>query len=436
MSQRAPERVFTPNAIASPAMFARRNEPDRAGNPGLQDRLVESIQQPGAQLRVFGETGVGKTSLVAFAAAETDRKLLTVECRSSQDFTDLVEQAISKIQGVRLTSYIKHHSESAELAAEGKLPFLASITGRVSGHAGKDRTFEIVQKSPLDLLVDLMSDRGYTLLVLDNFQNIVDQGTRTEIAQMMEVLSDRSGSTNDLKLVVVGIAEDAQTLLTPSPSVRRRTVDVGVPGMPDDEIRAIFETGFRILDLKVDEGLLDYLIFYSDGFPFFAHTLGLNIARVARRAKVASLSRMHLAAGLHRTLNEVDETYASRIRMAVGKWETAHPKNRILQLLAQSTQRAWTCEDVMEMRERGVKRDVWRPQIVEAAMAALVAQENGAVLVRDETMTPHRYRFSDPYFRAYLRLASELGFSSGERETQFSGTARPDPLASFPGAAD
>jgi hypothetical protein len=417
-------------------MFARRNEPDRAGNPGLQDRLVESIQQPGAQLRVFGETGVGKTSLVSFAAAETDRKLLTVECRTSQDFTDLIEQAINKIQGVRLTSYVKHSSASAELTTEGKLPFLASITGKVSGHAGRDRTFEIVRKSPVDLLIDLMSDRGYTLLVLDNFQNIVDQETRTEIAQMMEVLSDRSSSTDDLKLVVVGIAEDAQTLLTPSPSVRRRTVDVGVPGMPDDEIRAILETGFRLLELKVDQGLLDYLVFYSDGFPFFAHTLGLNVARVARRAKVNVVSPMHLAAGLHRTLNEVDETYAARIRMAVGKGGRAQPKNWILQLLAESAHRTWTCQDAVEMWERGIKRDSSRLQIVEEEMAALITRDFGAVLTRDEMTTPHRYRFSDPYFRAYLRLASELGFSSGERERQFSSAARPDPLTSYPGGAD
>jgi hypothetical protein len=437
MSQHAPERVFTPNAIATPAMFARRNEPDRVGNPGLQDRVVESLQQPGTQLRVFGETGVGKTSLVAFAADETGRKLLTIECRSSQTFTDLIQQAINKIQGVRATSYVKHRSENIELAAEGKVPFLAGIAGKVSGQAGRDRAFDIVEKSPVDLLIDLMTDHGYTLLVLDNFQNIVDQGTRTDVAQMMEALSDRSSSTGDLKLVIVGIAEDAQTLLTPSPSVRRRTVDVPVPGMPDDEISAILETGFRLLGLKVDQRLLDYLVFYSDGFPFFAHTLGLNVARVARRDKASVVSPTHLAVGLHRTLNEVDETYAARIRMAIGTGDSTQPKNQILQLLAQSTHRTWTCQEAVEIWERGSKHDPTRLPVVETAMEDLITHDHGAVLKRDETYTPHRYRFSDPYFRAYLRLAYELGFSSSEREDQLSVTAaRPDPLTSFPGAVD
>ncbi len=58
-----PEEVFTPNAVATKDMFERRNEPTSLGLPGLQDRLVEAMRQKGAQLRVFGDTGVGKTSL-------------------------------------------------------------------------------------------------------------------------------------------------------------------------------------------------------------------------------------------------------------------------------------------------------------------------------------------------------------------------------------
>lgn len=434
MSRREPEKVFTPNAVATLDMFERRNEPDRSGNPGLQDRLVESIRQPGAQLRVFGETGVGKTSLVAFAAAETGRTILTVECRTSQDFSDIVEQAISRIQGVRLISFVKHHAASAEVEAGGKLGFLASIKGKVSGEKGKERAFEVVQKSPLDLLVDLMSEQGYSLLVLDNFQNVVDQGTRTEVAQMMEVLSDRSSSTGDLKLVVVGIAEDAQTLLTPSPSVRRRTVDIGVPGMPDDEIKAIFDTGFGLLHLKVDEKLVDHLVFYSDGFPFFAHTIGLNIARVARRANSASISRLQIAAGLHRTLNEVDETYAARMRMAAERGGKVQPKNRILQLLGQSSRRTWTCSDVKQMWHQETGDDPSKLQFIDVAMGSLIKKDSGEVLTRDETSAPYRYRFSDPYFRTYIRLTSELGDISVEREQLFSEPSRPDPLTSFPGA--
>jgi predicted GTPase len=63
-AQREPEEVFTPRTVVSREMFTRRNEPDLYGNAGLQDSLVEAIREPGAQILVFGDTGVGKSSLV------------------------------------------------------------------------------------------------------------------------------------------------------------------------------------------------------------------------------------------------------------------------------------------------------------------------------------------------------------------------------------
>lgn len=378
---------------------------------------MESLRQPGAQLRVYGETGVGKTSLVAFATTESGRRALTVACRTSHDFADIIEQAISSIQGVRLTSYKKHRVANGAVEAGAKVAFFTSIKGKVSGETGKERTFEVVQKSPVDLLVDLMVEKGYGLLVLDNFQNVVDPETRTEVGQLMEVLSDRSGDTGDLKVVVVGIAEDARTLLTPSPSVRRRTIDIGVPGMPDFEIKAIFENGFRLLGLTIGEHLLDHLVYYSDGFPYFAHALGLNVARNARVARSRSIEAVQFAGGLLRTLNEVDETYADRTRRAYAQSGPVKSKRKLLELMARSTKRDWTVGELKSLwahETRGLQSDL---KSVGTVMSSLVTEECGAVLIKDESSTPHRYRFSDPYFRTYIRLASELGASSAERET-------------------
>lgn len=413
LALRQPEDVFTPNTIAAGEMFERRNEPDCYGNPGLQDRVLESLRQKGAQLRVFGDTGVGKTSLLTFAAAEAHRNTLTVECRSSQDYADMLEQALGRIRGVRLLSYVKRREGSVAIEGQGGWKFLASATGKITGTAGSDRTFEIVDKSPLDLLLELMEEQGYSLLVLDNFHNVTDAATRAEVAQTMEVLSDRSASTGDIKLVVIGIAEDAHTLLTPSPSVRRRTVDIGVPRMPDEEITAILRTGFRLLQLQIEPALLDHLVYYCDGFPFFTHMIGLNISRAAKVQKATRISQENIGAGLLRTVNEVDETYAKRVRMASERGGKVQPKKRLLGLLAQSDERTWTCARVKRIWQGHYPSDVRRLQFIDVAMGSLVKEENGSVLARDESTSPYRYRFSDPHFRAFLRLRGELGEGAG-----------------------
>lgn len=431
LNRREPEDVFTPNAIATKDMFERRNEPDRFGNPGLQDRVVESMRQRGAQMRVFGDTGVGKTSLISFAAAEAGRNVLTVECRTSHDYGDLIEQAIRNIRGIKLASYVTRREKSVEVEGQGGWKFLASIKGKIAGKSGKDRTFEIVDKAPLDLLIDLMTEQGYSLLVLDNFQNVTDGQTRVEVAQTMEVLADRSAHTGDLKLVIIGIAEDAHSLLTPSDSVRRRTIDVGVPRMPDDEIGSILRTGFDLLKLQLDSALEDHLVYYCDGFPFFTHMIGLNISRAARRQQARRISPQHVAAGLLRTVNEVDDTYAARVRMAVERGGKVQPKRRVLELLAQSPSRTWTCKDVKELWRGRYTSAPESLQFIDVAMGSLIRAENGRVLARDEATTPYRYRFRDPHFRAYLRLTSELGETGAGREEML---AEPEREAGIPRA--
>lgn len=406
---RDPEDVFTPNAVATEDMFERRNEPDRLGNPGLQDRVIEGLRQKGAQLRVYGDTGVGKTSLVAFAASEAGRNVLTVECRTAHDLGDLLEQAIRGIRGVHLTSYVKKRESSIEGSVSGGWKFLASITGKVSGKFGKERSFQVVDKTPLDLLVELMTEQGYNILVLDNFQNVTDPETRVEVAQILEVFSDRAPRTGDLKVVVIGIAEDAHTLLTPSASVRRRVVDIGVPRMPDDEIAGILTTGFDLLNLDIDDALVDHLVFYCDGFPYFTHLIGLNISRAARRADANEITRTHVAAGLLRTVNEVDETYATRVRMAYERGGEVQPKRRLLELFAQSAQRTWTASEAKAIWQAASGADVRKLGFIDVAMGSLIKPENGTVLERDETSSPFRYRFSDPHFRAFIRLQTEVG---------------------------
>ncbi len=434
LAKREPEDVFTPNTVAAKDMFERRNEPDRFGNPGLQDRVVESLRQRGAQLRVFGDTGVGKTSLVTFAAAEAGREILTVECRTSFDYADILEQALGRIHGVRLSSYVKRREVSAEIEGQGGWKFLASIRGKITGATGQDRTFEIVDKSPLDLLIDLMAEKGYSLLVLDNFQNVIDRDTRTEVAQTMEVLADRADSTRDIKMIVIGIAEDANTLLTPSQSVRRRTVDIGVPRMPDEEIRAILTTGFNLLHLPIDPSLEDHLVYYCDGFPFFTHLIGLNISRAARRGQASRITRAHISAGLLRTVNEVDETYAARVRMANERGGKVQPKRHLLQLLAQSTERTWTCGRAKQIWQVEYPSNSEKLQFIDVAMGSLIKKENGSVLTRDESTTPYRYRFSDPHFRAYLRLRAELGDVGGSREELLASPRRAEWPQIFPGS--
>lgn len=400
-----PEDIFTPKTIVTREMFERRNEPDAEGNPGVQDRLQDALRERGAQILVYGDTGVGKSSLVKYAAEDEVLEAVTIECGSEMSFADILDTIVRKLVDVKQVT--EKRTRSAEVSATGEagVPWLTKLTGTIKGAMGREQTYEVVDKPVLDVILDVMTKTGKHLIVLDNFQNVTSQETRDLVAQLMEKLSDRAGDRDkpDIKCVVVGIADDAAALLGKSLSFERRTVQIGVPRMPDDEIRALLARGFGLLDLEVTDTLLSKLVFYSDGFPYFAHLIGLNVSRKARRSATGEISGGALNAALTEAAKSVAASYDVRIRRALEVGGDVQPRKQIMRILADSTDRVWTSGDVQALWDKGVgPRDEYA--FMHTALSSLTTAKYGTILRRTGAARRYRYEFADPHIRPFLRI--------------------------------
>ncbi|WP_236791847.1 AAA family ATPase [Amycolatopsis sp. GM8] len=405
MAVRQPEDIFTPKTIVSREMFARRNEADLHGNPGLQDNLCDALRDRGGQVLIFGDTGVGKSSLIKYAAEDESLEAVTIECLSSKSYADLIEDGLRKLIDVREVKKTSTASASAEVEASGKAPFLLTLKGKLQGKYDRGREFEIVSKPPLDALLEAMKATGNKLLIFDNFQNISNQVDRSLIAQTMEFLADKSNETGDIKAVVIGIAEDASSLLGGSGSFRRRTTEVGVPRMPDDEIVEILKRGFMKLEISISDPIIRQLVFYSDGFPYFGHLLGLQVSRAARREGVDSVTVEMVETALQRAVKDVDRSYRERTRKAFEVGGQVQPRRRILEILSISDKREWRSADVISAYEdRFERRSDYA--FLHTSLAQLIDKKHGSVLARSGARNSYIYRFSDPQMRPYLRLTA------------------------------
>jgi GTPase SAR1 family protein len=400
-----PEQVFTPKTIVTREMFERRNEPDAEGNPGVQDRLQDALRERGAQVLIYGDTGVGKSSLVKYAAEDENLRTVTVECGSDMSYADILDNIVRKLVDIKAVTVKRTLSGEASATGEVSVPWFTKFSGTIKGAAGRERTYEVVEKPVLDVITEVMAEAGKSLIVLDNFQNIKSRDTRNLVAQLMERLSDRAGDWDkpDIKCVVVGIAEDASSLLGKSLSFLRRTVQIGVPRMPDDEIRALLSRGFGLLSLDVHRNLMTKFVFYSDGFPFFAHLVGLYVSRAAMRAKTQEVTGDALTAALTEAAKSVSVSYERRVRKAREVGGDVQPRKQIMRILAESTDRTWTSADVQSLWEEKVgARSEYA--FMHAALSQLSKSYYGDILRRTGSPRRYMYEFADPHMRPYLRI--------------------------------
>jgi hypothetical protein len=278
--------------------------------------------------------------------------------------------------------------------------------GTTKASFGSVRTFQAIQKEPIEVLLQAMDATDRLVIVLDNFQNVDNDRARKLVGQTMERLSDRSDETGDKKIVVIGIADDAPSLLARSGSVTRRTAEVGVPRMPPEEIRQIFDNGLRLLGLTAGRQVLDRLVFFSDGFPYFAHLLGQSVAHAARRSRASEINEEMVRMALQDAAEQIAEGYESRVRSALEAGGDTQPRKRLLELLAYDDERLeWSSADAVRLfsAEHGERED-W--SFLHTALAQLTSEKHGSMLKRTGTPGRYMYKFNDPHMRPYLRLST------------------------------
>lgn len=203
------------------------------------------------------------------------------------------------------------------------------------------------------------------------------------------------------------------SLIGGSGSYRRRTTEIGIPRMPDDEIREIFSKGFDLLDVDVPEGVINHLVFFSDGFPYFAHLLGLYVARAAR-SKGSMVTDEVLESALARAVQAVDESFSDRVRAAREAGGGVQPRRRIMEILAASPQRVWKASEVIAEWERLYDEPRSDYAFLHVALAQLMKEKHGAILKRRGPRNKYIYQFADPQMRPFLRITAEAADNDGE----------------------
>ena len=381
--------VFSPSApIGNIELFAGRMEEMR--------QSVSAVSQQGQHVILFGERGVGKTSLAGLvhefwsdlAKDQTSVFPVRYNCDSIDTYTRIWANIAESIRD----EYDKKDE-----------PPPASDTW---AELFSDLRQENASPHTVRRLLDIAS--RFFVIVIDEFDQITDGDTISMFASTIKNMSDNLSKST---LILVGVADTVDELIHDHASIDRALVQILMPRMRKDELTEIIRKAYDRIGLDAAPGILEHMGGLAQGLPHYAHRFGqeAGYAAVGRNSLLVESNDVEEAT--RKAISLTNET----IRSAYQRATTSQHKGAIFRQVLLACALAdgdelgyFAAGDIRDPLRRVTKKQYDIPQFI--GHLKKFASDRGPVLESVGEQWKRRYRFSDPLMRPYVVLN---GINSG-----------------------
>jgi Cdc6-like AAA superfamily ATPase len=381
--------IFTPHQpiAESDLLFGRQIE---------VQKLVETLNTPGQHVLLYGERGVGKSSLANVVAS-----LLTVisltpiyvkRCDQSDTFESIVKGPLAEV-GADLTLVNVSEENGKKIAGDIKL---------IKGEKAKSilATYAASHSLSPSTVAEAIGELT-GLLVVDEADAVGNPEDRRKLAELIKLLSD-AGS--NFKVMIVGIATTGEELTAAHPSVQRCLKETQLSRMTDVELREIVEAGGRAAKLDFTPEVVTSIVRLSAGYPHFTHLISLKCAERAVTEGRKTISKANLTAALELAVADA-EISLKRVYDEATRSGMTEMYRSIVFAAATVTSEEFTSSVLRAAIEERTGTNMTQGSL-NNFLQRLVSDDGASILRRTAKGV---YRFSDPRMASYVRMATEVG---------------------------
>lgn len=348
--------------------------------------LEDAVTQRGRHAIVYGERGVGKTSLanvLPLVMHRPNKELIyvRVNCDPTDTFVSLWKKVFKRM------TYVTSAEDGAR-------------TRRISEDFGEELTPDDVQ-----LVLEEFSNNHIPIIVLDEFDRLKNATTTQLVADTIKALSDYSVNAT---VVIVGVAEDVSSLIQGHESTTRCLIQIKMPRMSTDELKALILTRYTRCGIQTDADAVWKIIFLSRGLPYYTHLLAMHAARYAISHRKTVVRHEDVDKALEDAISELDQSIKEKYVMAV-RSQRAEDTLYAPVLLACAFA---TTDELGRFQQSAVTAPLnkiisgknYQASTFALHMNAFTDVDRGFVLQRFGTARNYRYRFADPMMQPYVIL--------------------------------
>jgi GTPase SAR1 family protein len=356
--------------------------------------ISDAVHQPGLHVVVYGERGVGKTSLANVVKAtvwavdkgdkdEVDRRMVIKEVANTADsFSTIWNRLFSQI------------SFPDTLLSPQHPDYLASTR----------RAFSLPDEIKIEDVRRVLSQTPGAVFILDEF----DQASREISKSFTELIKALQDLVVDCTIILVGVSETIDKLIEDHASINRAIVQVKVERMRPDDLRQILENAEKVLGIKFLEDAASLIVNLSQGLPHYTHLIGLHAVRsAAHRLNLNFVERDDVFDALKKAVKQAEQSVAEKHTTAIHSAQKNALYRQVLLACAIAASRfhdalgyftpGAVVEPLKVILDRQVTIATFTNHLVEFSQ-----DKRGQILERDGQPWGYRYRFRDPLLVPYV----------------------------------
>lgn len=275
--RRTLREAFTP-------MRPQRNAKRFVGRQAQLARVLQVIGEERGHVVIYAERGRGKTSLanlVADAADTAGHLVARYACTAESDFDAIVRGLVRDLPGRAVPALLPRGGVLGDY--EHALP-----PGRLQ---------------PLDIAALAGRLMGDLVFLIDEFDRVLDEATRTRLADTIKHISDRGAP---ISFVLVGVSDSIDELLGRHRSIQRNVVGVPLPLLSDAEVEELVERGSQEVGLLFSPAVRGGIARLARGVPYVAQLLAFRATRAALKREAPAVSGRDLRAAIAHVVAEAD----------------------------------------------------------------------------------------------------------------------------------